>query len=210
MGWAMMKDLVRQMMFSVAAIGLVAVLGGRADAGTITFDTQPTGTFSSFTEAGFTVTAIPGNPGDTSTIQNVGGTNQNVLVDGNPNDVFGTLTEITQTGGGLFSLVSLDVGNLDNPGSPIPVSPGSGFRIEVSGVPGGDDVYGPGSSTFVTESPTDLTNLSALFVNLVSFSGGQTFAVDNIVLTSVPEPASMALLCAGLLGFGLIGRRKFG
>jgi hypothetical protein len=203
----MMKAFMRQLMFS-AGIGLFAAIGGHADAGTITFDTQPTGTFSSFTESGYTVTAIPGDPGDTSTIQNVGGANQNVLVDGNPNDVFGTLTEITRTGGGPFSLVSLQVANLDNPGSPIPVFPGSGFRIEVSGVPGGDDVFGPGSSTFSTESPTDLTNLTELFVNIVSFSGGETFAVDNIVLTNVPEPASMALLCVGIVGFGLIRRHK--
>ena len=99
-----------------------------------------------------------------------------------------------------FNLVSLDVANLDNPGSPIPVSPGGGFRIEVSGVPGGDDVYGPGSSTFVTESPTDLTNISQLDINIVSYTPeAATFAVDNIVLSStVPEPSTWAMMLLDL------------
>ena len=68
----MMKAFMRQLMLS-AGIGLFAAIGGHADAGTITFDTQPTGTFSSFMESGYTVTAIPGNPGDTSTISECGG-----------------------------------------------------------------------------------------------------------------------------------------
>jgi hypothetical protein len=204
----MAANLTRQVMFAATA-GLFFGIGGYADAATITFDTQPTGAISSFTEAGFTISSTVGDPGDVATIQNVGAPNQNVVVDGNPNDVFGTLLVIKKTGGGLFNLLSLDVANLSNPGSPIPVNPGSGFRIEVSGVPGGDDVFGPGSSTFVTESPTDLMNISELDINLVSFTPeSATFAVDNIVLSSaIPEPSTWALMLVGFAGLGFAGYR---
>jgi hypothetical protein len=199
-------------MFAAATTGLVFGIGGYADAATVTFDAQPIGAISSFTEAGFTISSMVGDPGDVATIQNVGPPNDNVVVDGNPNDVFGSLLVITKTGGGLFSLVSLDVANLSNPGSPIPVSPGGGFRIEVSGVPGGDDVFGPGSSTFVTESPTDLMNISELDINLVSSTpDGATFAVDNIVLSSasvIPEPSTWAMMLLGFAGLGFVGYRR--
>jgi hypothetical protein len=203
----MAGNFVRQVMFAAATTGLVFGIGSYAGAATITFDAQPTGAISSFTEAGYTISSMVGDPGDVATIVNVGAPNENVVVDGNPNDVFGTLMVITKTGGGLFNLVSLEVANLSNPGSPIPVSPGGGFRIEVSGVPGGDDVYGPGSSTFVTESPTDLTNISQLDINIVSFTPeSATFAVDNIVLsTTVPEPSTWAMMLFGFAGLGYAG-----
>jgi hypothetical protein len=206
----MAGSFARQVMFALTT-GLVFGIAGYAGAATITFDTQPTGAISSFTESGFTISSMTGDPGDVATIQNVGAPNENVVVDGNPDDVFGTLLVITKTGGGLFNLVSLDVANLSNPGSPISVSPGGGFRIEVSGVPGGDDVFGPGSSTFVTESPTDLTNISELDINLVSFTGaGATFAVDNIVLSAgtVPEPSTWAMMLLGFAGLGFAGWRE--
>jgi hypothetical protein len=197
---------------SVVVTSLSAVTPICATAATITFDTQPTGAISSFTEAGFTISSTVGDPGDVATIQNVGAPNQNVVVDGNPFDVFGTLLVIKKTGGGLFNLKSLDVANLSNPGSPIDVFPGSGFRIEVSGVPGGDDVFGPGSSTFVTESPTDLMNISELDINLVSSTpDGATFAVDNVVLSSasvIPEPSTWAMMLLGFAGLGFIGYRR--
>jgi PEP-CTERM motif len=205
-----MVKLIAIVAASVVVTSLSAVTPVCASTATITFDTQPTGAISSFTEAGFTISSTVGDPGDIATIQNVGAPNENVVVDGNPNDVFGSLLVIKKTGGGLFNLVSLDVANLSNPGSPIPVNPGSGFRIEVSGVPGGDDVYGPGSSTFVTESPTDLTNISQLDINLVSFTAANaTFAVDNIVLNSaIPEPSTWAMMLLGFAGLGYAGFRR--
>jgi len=205
----MVEKFMRPAMFAAAASALVFGIGGYANAATITFDTQPTGVISSFTEAGYTISSPTGDPGDEATIQNVGAPNQNVVVDGNADDPYGTLLVIKKTGGGLFSLVSLDVANLDNPGSPISVFPGSGFRIEVSGAPSGDAVFGPGSSTFATESPAGFTNISELDINLVSLAGGTTFAVDNIVLSSaVPEPSTWAMMALGFIGLGFAGYRK--
>ena len=77
-------------------------------------------------------------------------------------------------------------------------------------MPGGDAVFGPGSSTFATESPTGLTNISELDINLVSFAGGATFAVDNIVLSAgaVPEPSTWAMMLLGFIGLSFAGYRK--
>jgi PEP-CTERM motif len=204
-----MKNCAQQARFLMVAIGLVAGVAGQAKADILTFDGQPTGPIlagASFTEGAFTITALGnGHPSDTTTIQNVGGTDQNALVDGNPNDRFGTTTEITLTGGGEFSLISLDIANLDNSGS---VPPPEGFRIEVQGGKG-DHGYEPGSSTFSTESPTDLTNIKGLIVTIVSDSE-DTYAVDNIVLipSSVPEPSALLLLATVLAGVAVGARRR--
>ena len=122
----MTGNFVRQVMFAAATTGLFANREF-AGAATITFDAQPTGAISSFTEAGYTISSMVGDPGDVATIVNVGAPNENVVVDGNPNDVFGTLMVITKTGGGLFNLVSLEVANLSNPDYRFPF-PGRGIR----------------------------------------------------------------------------------
>ena len=64
----MAGNFTRQAMFAAATSGLVFGIGGYADAATITFDTQPAGAISSFTEAGFTISSAPGDPGDVATI----------------------------------------------------------------------------------------------------------------------------------------------
>ncbi len=209
------KSLLRQVVFWVAGIALAAVVAGPASAGVITFNSQPVGLMvagSSFTEAGFTVTAVPGDPGDEPNIVNIGGTNLNVAEDGNPNDVFGTELQITATGAGLFSLSSIDVGNLGTSGA-IGVFCGFGFRIELTDNLGDCADYGPGSGPLTTESPAGFSNISFLDVNLVSASPEQIFAVDNINLTPattpVPEPSTF-LLCftgLGLAGIGIYARR---
>src|ERR1700722_14902854 len=123
------RNWIRQITISAAAIMLAAAMGGKAHAGTITFDGLPAGVFTSFTEGAFTVTALPGNPGDHPTIVNVGGADQNVVGDGNIFYSYGTAFVITETDGGLFSLNSIDVADLQNDRTVQSWHCGSGSRI---------------------------------------------------------------------------------
>jgi hypothetical protein len=62
----------------------------------------------------------------------------------------------------------------------------------------------PASSTFGTVFPTGFTDVPHIFINIGSF-GGKNFAVDNIVVNTVPEPAC-ALLILTALGMVLVRR----
>lgn len=198
----------------LAATAVVALSGfGAANASTVTLDLsgQPTGAIGTFTSNGYTVTPLPGDPGDQVNILNVGGSN--VLVDGAPADVFGSQMLITRTAGGTFNLVSFDLANLQNPGYGVfPVGTGGGFRVELDGAPGGvADAYTTGSSTFTTVTPGNLTGLTSLYINFVSFTEESLdFAMDNIKLSAnaVPEPVSLTLLGIGVIGLGVVRRGK--
>jgi hypothetical protein len=203
-----MKNLTRQIAISAAAIALAAVMVGKASAEVITFDALPAGAFTTFTDGAFTVTANPGNPGDNPTIVNVGGTNQNVVVDGNLNDPFGTAFTVTETDGGLFSLNSVDVADLLNPGGGSEGGcAGGGLRIEATGGGACTD-FNPGSSTFTTVSPAGFSNISSLTINIVSAAGFDDYAVDNINLTASPEPSTLILAFGGLVGLGVSAQRR--
>ncbi len=193
---------------TVAVIGLVCGLGQFAKADIIDFENQAPGQYSagySFTEGAFTVTALPGDPGNTMTIQDVGGSNGNVFVDGDIGDEYGTEIEITLTAGGTFDLNSLDVADLNNQGAG--VGCGSGTRIEVTFDIAGCLDYGPSSSTFTTET-VGVTGITDLYINIPSVYPND-FAVDNINVTAdaaAPEPATFLL--AGVTGlFGFAARR---
>jgi hypothetical protein len=192
---------LRQLGLAALALAMVGGPAGRATAGILTFDAQPTGSFTTLTENGFQLSFI--GFGDLQAIADLGGGNK-VLVDSNPNNSAGAEVWITQVGGGLFDLVSLDIANLDNPGGgPTIVGTGGGFRIELIGA-GQDIAYSTGSSTFSTISPSGFTNMTALRLNIVSLAGSDlTFAVDNINLSPVPEPSSLA--CAALSAALLAG-----
>jgi len=179
---------------------------------TIDFDSALLGSFTSFTEDGFTITQF--DLGDPQNIADTGDGNH-ALVDGNPFNVFGAASIITILGpaGMLFDLVSLDVadllGNSLGGGGVV----GGGYRIEVGNTvfsPTIAAVYSPTSSVFTTVYPTGLTGLNSLAINIVSLGGFDNFAVDNIVLryTKVPEPSTLALLGFGLIGMGLVRRRR--
>ena len=88
---------------------LVVVFGWSSGAGalttTLTFDALPAGDITSFTEGGYFITW--NNYPDTNyaaAVQNVGGSNQNVVVDGDPANVLGTQLFITRVDSGTFRL----------------------------------------------------------------------------------------------------------
>lgn len=180
-------------------------------AGIITFDALPAGTMTpgaSFTEAGFTVTAIDGgHPADILTLVNIGAPHQNVSVDGGTanGDVFGTLFQITLTGGGLFNLNSIDIGNIGSDPTNESTTCGRALRIELSDSAGHCATFGPGAGAFTTVSPAGFQNISFLDINIIGTLNGPftaNYAVDNINLspseTVAPEPSTILLVCAGL------------
>lgn len=206
-----MKQTFRVGRILLSGLALVTALCPAIQAGVITFEGQPVGAMAqgaSFQEAGFTITATtnPSNhPTDQATIYNTG---SNLVVgDGDITDFFGTLLDITLTGGGTFNVTSLDTANLGTGGSGSNGQCGSGDRIDVGAISAGCFSISPIGSGLTT-IPVNLTGLTDFQLNFVSF-GGANFVVDNIVASpSAPEPASMLLAVAGLAGFAI--RRRFG
>ena len=180
-------------------------------AGIITFDALSTGTMTpgaSFTEAGFTVTAIDGgHPADILTLVNIGAPHQNVAIDGGTGngDGFGTVFRITLTGGGLFNLNSLDIGNIGSDPTDEGGRCGISLRIELNNSAGECAAYAPPNGPFTTVSPSGFQNISFLDINIVGTGNGlftDLYAVDNINLsisgTAAPEPSTILFVGAGL------------
>lgn len=197
---------------AAAAICLVASVTGRAQAQspyTLSFQSQPLGQLNSYTDGGYTITVLPGDPGNIVNVQNVNGTN--ALVDGDPNDVYGSQIQITSTNGAAFNLLSFTLANLANdPGGPFSVPTGAGFRVEFDGSNGAASAYSTGSIDFNTVLLLGLTDITAFDMNIVSSSPDPVLAIGDITLSdlSVPEPASLAALIVGLAAVGYARRRR--
>jgi hypothetical protein len=222
-----MKHISYSNLFRILFIGALYGITPIAEANLITFDNQSTGVIKgSFTEGLFTISALPGGPpansSDTATIIDVGAPDYNVVVDGNDNDVYGTLLTISLTDGGLFSVNSIDVADLLAHGSSFYVPCSRGYQIgifydgNVNNCIGG---FAPTSATFEAESLRGIL-VTTLDINIVSNAAGfvngtghNDFAIDNIDVTpanepeSAPEPTTMSLAVVGGILGALFSRR---
>jgi hypothetical protein len=205
---------------AIAATVVVSCLASAALANTITFETAPPGAgfTGPVTENGFTYSKLSG----ALFVNNVG----------NPGkDIEGTGAAVGSAGGGVLKLLSgtaddFNFNALDFAAFNILGTGSQTLRVEgfLDGSSVGVDqytlantkVFNPKYDNWTTEAASVLASksISELDISLnASIAGsGSLFneSVDNVVLTSlvasVPEPASLSLLGAGVLALGLARR----
>lgn len=109
-------------------------------------------------------------------------------------------TQLTRLGGGAFNLQSIDLAELYGLASSVSFV---GTKANGSMVSASFDLDGQvGAETFTFGA--EFTNLSS-----VTWSNAAYYhQFDNISVSAVPEPASIAMLMAGLGLLGAIGRRR--
>jgi PEP-CTERM motif len=179
-----------------------ATPGTLVRANTITFETAPIGGFSGpVTESGFTYSTSSGGLFVNSA--------------GNPGH---NMEGLLGAGGGVVKIVSagnFNFDRLDFGAAELEVESQT-LRVEgfLGGASVGVDQYTVASdSGYHTEAASVLAGkmISELHISLNANTAQQfTERIDNVVLTSVPEPASLALFGAGLLGLRLVVGRKRG
>ncbi len=186
--------------FSKLALGIAATLCacGPALAATITFDGLRGDTgdaFSSYNEAGFTVSA---RFGDWKEAHAYGAPVPSIYVSDFHGTPFGS---VEVTNGGTFSFASLDLaGDL------------TALGYEIAGWRGGNMVFdiaaNQAAGAFVTiGNAAAWAQIDRLTID-VSGGGPGAINLDNIRVSAVPEPESLALMMAGLGVVGVLARRR--
>lgn len=110
-----------------------------------------------------------------------------------------TTATISLVGGGTFNKLLLNIDVLNGAGN--------GF-VTFAGLPGGTSApfaLGNGENKFIITGE-NFTSVS--FLSTVQIADVKQVQIGVSTPTSVPEPASMALFGAGLLGLGMVRRRR--
>jgi hypothetical protein len=156
----------------------------------------------------------------------------NICPTNNPStyfDLFGTgyVDIMPASGTGTFSFRGLDASFIGTPGTTYPPTPAA---IQVVGFVNGTeagrvqfDLQGPADGTASFDrfkAGPDFAQMQFTEIAIVGFvcnaqgdctgldnNAGQ-FALDNITLSDVPEPATLSLMALGLLGVGSFARRR--
>lgn len=182
---------------SGAAI-LAAIMGMTAPARaaivtqTIDLSTAPLGPFTHLSVSGFNFDYI--GYGDLETVGKAG--SKSALQDSNPHNSSGAEILISRADGSLFSLLSADLAAFNGD---------RGYRIDL-----GSSSFGPHSipGSYTTVIPGGTSNVRSVDLNIVD--AASNYAVTDFVVSyaAVPEPASFALLSAGLLGMMAVRRQR--
>ena len=176
-----------------AAVAALCSAGAAQAATIITFDNPGVidiiGNTAIYTESGYT---ISGQAADFLPLNNA-------LVGG----FFGAQSfSLKAVGGGAFSLMSLDFAYFD-----LGDTPGN---LTITALRGGVQVAA--SIVSLATPGTIFITGPWLNVNTVTFSATSGFSLDNIGVSAVPEPGSLAFMAAGLaaLGASRVRRRLIG
>lgn len=130
-----------------------------------------------------------------------------------PGATFGTATQITMTkvGGGAFELTSLDVGGVFTGDNPAFDAGQIDYAEYDNGVLTGSGaislVYTAGVANFTDVSITGHPATEIIFTGVNGSNTNDGFSLDNLAVSNVPEPGSVALLALGLLVLGCLRRR---
>jgi len=111
------------------------------------------------------------------------------------NDTVGGITRLTQNGGGLFDLNSIQLTSLNG---------NSSVTVNFTGTKADSSTVSQAFTTDAILSTLETFTFNSSFTNLVSVQWIQAFPFhqfDNINVTPVPEPSAIL----GLLGLGLLG-----
>lgn len=123
--------------------------------------------------------------------------------------VIGSLT-VSRVDNGFFALSSLDVGGWLN----LPAN--SGAKMSFTGFTGSAGVVTSESLSLSSSSfenfivGSSFTNLSSLTMKISGYTSSAYVAIDNLILTPVPEAETYAMMLAGLGLLSLVARRKTG